>query len=66
MMMKLSEYLKEAGMSQAAFAALVGVDKSIISRLSTEAMKPSLQLAFAIDRATGGKVPAASWVEDAA
>lgn len=64
----LQTYLSNAGMTQREFAAKVGVDQSIISRLSKDVnkggMTPSLDLAFRIQRATRGKVPASSWVAD--
>ncbi len=61
-MSTLTEYLEAMSISQKAFADLVGVDRSIISRLSRREMRPSLELAFAIERATGGAVAANSWL----
>lgn len=61
-MSKLKEYLTQRGMSQRAFAACIGVDPSIVSRLTREEMTPSLQLAAEIEAATNGDIPATSWV----
>ena len=64
-MSNLSTYLKEAGVSQRSFAAEIKVDPSIVSRLCKRDMKPSLDLAFTIERATQGAVPASSWIGEA-
>lgn len=61
-MMTLSEYIAEKKIKQRAFAVTIGVDPSIVSRLTAGAMRPSLELAFAIERETAGAVPASSWV----
>lgn len=60
-MSNLSAFLTEHGKTQREFAAEVGVDPSIVSRLIKRTMKPSLDLAVAIERATAGEIPAASW-----
>ncbi|MFQ1700797.1 helix-turn-helix domain-containing protein [Loktanella agnita] len=59
----LLDYLKDQKISQRAFARSVGVDPSIISRLAHRSMRPSLDLAVTIERQTGGRVRAASWIE---
>lgn len=64
-MNKLTQYLIEAKQSQVAFAAEIGCDKSIVSRLTRLEMMPSLELAVKIQNATGGAVPATSWIDDA-
>ena len=63
-MSHLSEYLKQNGISQRSFAATVGVDQSVISRLCADKgdAKPSLALAVRIELETKGKVPATVWV----
>lgn len=63
-MSNLHEYLSREGLTQRAFASLVGVDQSIVSRLKKGEMTPSLPLAARIERATGGAVPMESWVEN--
>lgn len=64
-MATLSEYLIEAGITQGRFAETVDVTQATISRLATGASRPGLPLAVKIEEATGGRVPAASWVSDA-
>lgn len=61
-MSDLTDFLRDQGMSQRAFAEMVGVDRSIVSRLARREMRPSLELAFEIERATAGRVPAESWL----
>ena len=61
-MSNLLKYLDDNAMSQRAFAKLIGVDASIVSRLARSEIRPSLDLAFAIERETSGAVPAVSWV----
>jgi predicted XRE-type DNA-binding protein len=62
-MMSLTEYLAQSGTSQKTFAEQVGVDQSVVSRLARRDIRPSLELAFKIERATDGQVPAAGWVD---
>ncbi len=62
---ELKKYLKEAGLTRTAFAKLAGVDQSLVSRYITGKLKPSLDRAVAIERATDGKVPPRVWVPDA-
>lgn len=61
-MNQFATYVRDAGLSQKAMADTLGVDPSIISRLAAGKMKPGLDLAVAIERATNGKVTAVSWV----
>jgi transcriptional regulator with XRE-family HTH domain len=61
--MTLTEWLKEKGTSQEAFAAVVGASQGQISRLLSGARGPGLDLAMKIEKATAGAVPASSWVE---
>lgn len=61
-MSHLSSYLQSSRKSQATLAEEVGVSRGYMSELVAGAKKPGLDLAFAIERATDGAVPAASWV----
>ena len=61
-MIKLTKYLEEAKLGQAVFAEGIGVTQATVSRLARGKMVPSLELALAIENATGGKVPMSSWV----
>ena len=60
----LKKWRTAAGLSQAELAEKVGTDQSVISRLETGARGavPELEIAYAIERVTGGAVPASSWV----
>lgn len=59
----LTSYRKSKGISQRAFAEAVDVDQSIVSRLETGDMRPSLSLALRIDKETSGAVPVTTWAE---
>jgi DNA-binding transcriptional regulator YdaS (Cro superfamily) len=61
-MKELGTYLKEVGISQKAFADQLGVDPSVVSRFIARTARPGLELAVKIEDATGGAVPARSWV----
>ncbi len=56
--MKLSHYLDEKSLNASAFAAVVGVEPSTVTRLLRGERAPSLALAARIREATGGKVTA--------
>ena len=62
-MYSLTQHLTSHGLTQRAFAARIGVDPSIVSRLCANLMTPSLHLAIQIERETNGAVPASSWVD---
>ncbi len=57
----LSQYLADHGVTQSEFAERVGVKQPTISRLLKPRGRPGVDLAIAIERETGGKVPALSW-----
>ncbi len=61
-MQTLSQFLATAGMTQREFATRVATAPSHINEIISGAKRPGLDLAFAIERATGGAVPATSWV----
>lgn len=65
-MSNLDAYLTENGIRQADFAATLGVAQATVSRLAKNAMRPSLELAVAIERATGGMIAATSWIPEPA
>lgn len=60
----LSAYLTSKGISQKSFADMLSIDRSVVSRFLSGKVKPSLDTAFAIERATKGKVKAWAWVSD--
>ena len=60
----LQEYLETHKGS--ALARAVGISASYLSDIKKGNRVPSLRVAFAIERATNGAVPAKSWVKDEA
>lgn len=62
-MEQLSQYLRTNQIRQQTFAELVGVTQGVVSRLVGGSVKPSLELAVRIDRATAGAVPVHAWVD---
>lgn len=61
-MTQLQDYLARLNLKQSAFAERVGATQATVSKLATGQMRPSLELAVAIERETQGQVPAVSWV----
>lgn len=62
-MTQLAQYLTENGISQRQFAETVNLDPSVVSRFLRNEARPGLDTAFAIERATGGRVKAESWTK---
>jgi transcriptional regulator with XRE-family HTH domain len=62
MCMKLSEWLKENGLSQAEFARRIGVSPPALSRFITGARIPHATSILKIRDATDGKVDVNDWV----
>ncbi len=48
-------------LTQAEFGAVIGTTAASVSRLCSGNMRPSLDLAHRIERATGGEVPTETW-----
>lgn len=63
-MQSLADYLEEKSIPQKDFAALLGVDRSIVSRWCAKKVLPGLDMAYRIKRLTGGAVPFEAWVSD--
>lgn len=57
----LAEYLRETATPQGDFAAQCGIDQPMVSMYLSGKRRPGLDAAFAIERASGGRVPAAYW-----
>lgn len=64
-MEKLHLYLESQGLSQRDFAAKLGWDRTILSRIMTGALVPTLERAAAIESATNGAVPMQAWMPNA-
>lgn len=58
----LDDYMKREKVSDADLSAEIGRDRSIVSRLRRGKITPTLEIAAAIEKATQGNVPMASWV----
>jgi transcriptional regulator with XRE-family HTH domain len=56
-------YLTESGVKQSEFAERVGITQGMVSRLAHNLASPSLELAVAIERETGGAIKASDWVD---
>ena len=61
-MNNLADYLITTKTRQADFAERVGASQGTISRLKNKSGRPSLELAAAIEAATGGAVPVSCWI----
>lgn len=59
--MNLDTYLHENRMTEAAFAALIGINQSAVHRLRKGGALPSKETMRAIHKATGGQVTAAEF-----
>jgi transcriptional regulator with XRE-family HTH domain len=58
---RLAQYLTESGVSQAEFGRLAGISSPMICEYVSGKRRPGLDAAFAIERASGGEVPASYW-----
>lgn len=59
--MKLAKYLSTKGISQAAFAAKIGVTQVAVNRYAQDKRSPSLHTIWAIEKATDGAVSVKDW-----
>ena len=58
----LASYLAEQGITSSEFASKAGLSQSSVSLWMHAKRRPGLDHALAIERATGGAIPAAYWV----
>lgn len=63
-MKHLADFLMQTNMSQAKLADQIGVSRAYMSQLVGGTKTPSLSVAVAIERATGGRIKAADWTAD--
>lgn len=61
MVNKLAEYLDDEGLSQADFARLAEIKAPLVSMIAGGRRGAGLKTALAIERATGGRIPAEYW-----
>lgn len=59
----LSSYMEKHKVDDAELASRIGRDRSIVNRLRRGVMRPTLEVAAAIEEITGGAVPMKSWVD---
>ena len=59
----LDDYMKREKVSDADLSVEIGRDRSIVSRLRRGKITPTLEIAAAIEKATDGRVPMASWIK---
>jgi ribosome-binding protein aMBF1 (putative translation factor) len=59
----LDAYLHEAGISDVDFAKRVGRDRSMINKIRRGSLKPTLEVAAAIERESGGVVTMQAWTD---
>ena len=61
----LKDWLSEAGMTASELARRCEYDRSNMDKILKGTNRPSLALAFRLEQATDGKVPASSWIKAA-
>lgn len=59
----LDTYLKQSAIGDADFAGLIGRDRSMVSKLRRGVVRPTLDVAAAIERSTDGAVPMQAWAD---
>lgn len=60
----LDAYLTAEGIKDADFAPLIDRDRSMVSKLRRGIVRPSIELADAIEKASQGAVPIKAWLPD--
>ena len=63
-MTPLAQYLKDERVTQETFARRIGRTQSIVSKLASGTITPTLETALAIETATGGAVPPSAWAPE--
>ena len=59
----LKEHLAASGKRRSEWAQELRISEAFLSQIVNGKKRPSLDLAFRIERATDGAVPAGSWIE---
>lgn len=65
MLTPLASYMDRNKINDADFAALIEKDRTLVSRLRRGLVKPTLDVAAAIEAKTKGEIPMQAWVEPA-
>ena len=63
--MTLAEYMAEIGIKDEPMAKMIGLKRSMVTRLRLGTARPSFKTLIAIERVTNGKVRASDFVEAA-
>lgn len=58
----LASYMDRKEISDAAFASLIGKDRTLVNRLRRGIVRPTLDVAAEIEALTNGEVSMQSWV----
>lgn len=61
-MNKLAAYIAGTGSTRSSFAERIGISAPYLTQILNGDKRPSLDVAFRIEAATGGDVPACEWV----
>lgn len=61
-MTELAKYRNKKKLSQRDLAKQIGISQGVLSRFEAGLATPGLEMAFRIQRVTGGAVKAQSWV----
>lgn len=59
---KLSTWMDSKGLTRDAVAARLKIQRTYLDKLCRAESRPSLELAFEIEKLTGGVVPASDWL----
>jgi transcriptional regulator with XRE-family HTH domain len=62
---RLKSWLDASSITQAELARRLEYDKGNMHRILNGRLRPTLDLAFRIERETGGAIPASAWAEAA-
>lgn len=58
----LSTYMKREGVTDSTMALAIGKDRSLVTRLRHGSIRPTIEVAGAIERETCGEVTMQSWL----
>jgi ribosome-binding protein aMBF1 (putative translation factor) len=59
----LDDYMTRADVKDADLAAQIERDRSVVNKLRRGTLRPTLEVAAAIERATNGEVPMQAWTD---
>lgn len=62
----LADYMEQAKITDADFAAMIDKDRSLVNKLRRGKVRPTLDVAAEIETKTNGAVPMQAWVDKAA